>query len=433
MDNLTKTTIVADWEIEVSTGEPQAGDPSVRLLQPVRLQVEPSPLQQINAETIPSLPLFDPASPGWLKGERLPGVRTQETTARFLLDPGSLEVRSAGQISVRYLPNADYAADLDWGTLGRLPGGRIPEGRPVLVSYRHGLSRLDTVVFSPTGQVSIMQGVPHIATPNPPDLPPGVKALCNLWLPGRLSRLRPENLFPILEGPEEGLIHGGAVDLSERLPVTVNKLKSGGRLRILAWGDSVTDGGYLPDPAAERWQTQFAARLRERFPRAEIELMTEAWPGQNTSGYLAQPPGSSYNYQEKVLGAAPDLVISEFVNDAWLSPQGVEQQYSRFLADFRERGVEWIILTPHYVRPDWMDLDREIEVDEDPRPYVHGLRQFVNIHSRGVALADASRHWGRLWRQGLPYTTLLCNAINHPDRRGMKLFADSLVELLEGL
>ena len=112
---------------------------------------------------------------------------------------------------------------------------------------------------------------------------------------------------------------------------------------------------------------------------------------------------------------------------AGLDARGVEGQYGKLLSDFREIGAEWIILTPHYVRPDWMKLARQREIDDDPRPYVAGLREFAPRHS--VALADASLRWGRLWRQGLPYTTLLLNAVNHPDERGMKLFADSLMAL----
>jgi hypothetical protein len=46
--------------------------------------------------------------------------------------------------------------------------------------------------------------------------------------------------------------------------------------------------------------------------------------------------------------------------------------------------------------------------------------------------ADASKRWGRLWRQGIPYSTLFLNAINHPDARGMKLFADRLMVLFPG-
>jgi hypothetical protein len=55
------------------------------------------------------------------------------------------------------------------------------------------------------------------------------------------------------------------------------------------------------------------------------------------------------------------------------------------------------------------------------------LREFAAENS--VGLADASKRWGRLWRQGVPYTTLFMNSINHPDARGMAIFAGSLMEL----
>ncbi|BDC48131.1 hypothetical protein F183_A04470 [Bryobacterales bacterium F-183] len=78
-----------------------------------------------------------------------------------------------------------------------------------------------------------------------------------------------------------------------------------------------------------------------------------------------------------------------------------------------------------------MTLDRERDIDDDPRPYVHGLRDFARKHKDEVALADASLRYGRLWRQGIPYNTLMLNAINHPDARGMQLFADALMALFE--
>jgi hypothetical protein len=74
-----------------------------------------------------------------------------------------------------------------------------------------------------------------------------------------------------------------------------------------------------------------------------------------------------------------------------------------------------------------MGLKQETGIDQDPRPYVQGLRLFAA--NNPVALADASLRWGRLWRQGLPYSTLLMNNINHPDERGMELFADALMEI----
>jgi hypothetical protein len=72
-----------------------------------------------------------------------------------------------------------------------------------------------------------------------------------------------------------------------------------------------------------------------------------------------------------------------------------------------------------------MNLDRERDVDNDPRPYVAGLRAFAAQHH--VALADASLRYGRLWRQGIPYSSLMVNSINHPNAHGMKIFADALM------
>ena len=40
----------------------------------------------------------------------------------------------------------------------------------------------------------------------------------------------------------------------------MKKLQSGERLRLLAWGDSVTVGTYVPDWEHNRWQEQFVAR-----------------------------------------------------------------------------------------------------------------------------------------------------------------------------
>jgi hypothetical protein len=74
-----------------------------------------------------------------------------------------------------------------------------------------------------------------------------------------------------------------------------------------------------------------------------------------------------------------------------------------------------------------MGLKSERDCDEDPRAYVKALRQFAA--EKPVGLGDAALRYGRLWRQGIPYNTLMLNAINHPDAQGMKLFADALMRL----
>jgi len=321
----------------------------------------------------------------------------------------------------------DYEVDMNWGTIGRRTNGLIKAGQPVFVSYRHAQLQLDALLLNRAGQVVIRVGKPLAAAPLPPAIEAGERHLANIWLPGRVARLATEHLFPISElaYPEPPK---PSPTIAERLiPKALKKLQIGEPLRVLAWGDSVTVGTYVPDYQRNRWQEQFVARLHQRFPKAKIDLMTEAWGGRNTGSYLGEPPGSEHNYREKVLGAKPDLVVSEFVNDAGLNPAQVEERYAKLLLDFQGIGAEWIILTPHYVRPDWMGLDRERDIDDDPRPYVAGLRSFATRHD--VALADAARRYGRLWRQGIPYSTVMLNSINHPDARGMKIFADALMEL----
>ena len=412
--------LTGDWEVRVSVSEPRPLTETLHVVPPIALTV--------TAEKHDSLPVFNAGAGGWAKGAQLRGVRAQETTTPHLLEPESLVLRSGPEPGSTLLSRGkDYEVDLVWGTIGRSTNGVVREGQPVYASYRYAPLRIDAMVLTAAGRIVLRQGESRPAAPLPPELGPGERRLANIWLPGRLSRLAPEHLFPVMEAAYPEPPKPKPAPAEQLLPRTMEKLQSGARLRILAWGDSVTVGTYVPDWEHNRWQEQFVARLKSRFPKANIELVTEAWGGRNTASYLGEPPGSEHNYQEKVLATKPDLVVSEFVNDAGLKPEQVKERYGRLLADFKGIGAEWIILTPHYVRPDWMGLDRERDVDEDPRPYVAGLRQFATANN--VALADASRRYGRLWRQGIPYSTLMLNSINHPDARGMKLFADALMEL----
>ena len=419
-DTPAELRLAGDWEVHVTVKTSRTIAATVH--------VAPPEIVTVMAEKYDSLPPFNPNAGGWGKGAQLCGVRAQETTTPYLLDPESLVLRAGPAPDAALLRRGvDYEADLVWGTIGRSPHSVLKETQPVFASYRYARLRLDAVALTRKGRILLREGEPRSAAPLPSKLQEGERRLANIWVPGRLSRLGPEHLFPVLETAYPEPPKSKPAPAERLLPRTIKKLRSGQRLRILAWGDSVTVGTFVPDWERNRWQEQFVARLKARFPRAQIELLTEAWGGRNTASYLSEPPGSPHNYQEKVLAAKPDLIISEFVNDAGLNPAQVNERYGKLLADFQGVGAEWIILTPHYVRPDWMGLTRERDVDDDPRPYVAALREFAVWHR--TALADASLRYGRLWRQGIPYSTLLLNSINHPDARGMKLFADALMEL----
>lgn len=418
-----QVTLSGDWAVQVNVADSE-NDPEVSAL----VAVDLPPQFMVTAERHANLPIYDPAGPQYRRGARLTALFADALTAPDLLDPASVVVRSGpNETDETYVRGRDYEFESRWGGIGRIAGGRIAEGSPVFISYQHSLSRIDSIVLTSAGKLEYRAGKPAAETPQAPHVAATERRLANVWIPGQIARLTKNNLFPILETayPEPAMTCPSQAE--QKIPRALAKLRSGEPLRILAWGDSVTEGAYLAHPEREHWQQQFVARLRQRFPQAKIELVTEAWGGRTTGSYLAVPPGKPHNYQETVLNAKPDLVISEFVNDAGLNPKMVEERYGKLLADFQGIGAEWIILTPHYVRPDWMGLDRQNDIDEDPRPYVRGLREFAARHP--VALADASLRYGRLWRQGIPYNTLMTNCINHPGPEGLSIFADALMEL----
>lgn len=425
MDNerpAVRLEATGDWTLRVEVTAPALVS---RMARPsATLTVTPPERRTVNDEFGERIPLFDRRTSVWCRGYRLAGLRTQETMAKGQLMPGSVELRRAAD-GRRLMPGTDYLLDEEWGTLNRPEGGTLGGDEPVYISYRYGLSRLDSVVLTADARLDIRLGVSDVTAPRPPVLEAGEIRLANIGLRGYTERLGDDNLFPILEDryPESASPSPRAASM---IPQAYARLVDGGRLRILAWGDSVTVGSYLTDPA-DRWQEQWVARLRRAFPKADIELYSEAWGGRDTATYLAEPPGAEHNFNEKVLAVRPDLIVSEFVNDGGMNAAAVDERYGRILADFRRIGAEWIILTPHYVMPEWMGLTRVKEIDDDPREYVRAIRRFAE--REGVGLADASRRWGRLWRQGIPYMTLMLNAINHPDERGMAIFADSLMAL----
>lgn len=403
--------ITGDWEIEVTAAEGAA---------PVRLPVVPAVVTEVKDERLPALE-------EWVAGRGVrrtkpAGLADPVNHGRFVLDRPSVALRALPEAGGTVFElGRDFEADREWGGLGRLPGGRIAAGQPVLASYRYHQRRIDGVFRTADGAILLRAGEPRPGSPRPPEARPGEVRLANLWIPERLARLGPQSLFPILEERFPEPPRTSPSPAERHFPRALRQLREGQPLRLLAWGDSVT-GGYL---GPQQWPHQLVRRLQARFPQARIELVTAAWGGGNTRSFLTAPAGHPLAYADRVLGAKPDLIVSEFLNDSPLDVAETETRYRQVLADFRRIGAEWILIAPH--PSTFTNPPAEREVDDDPRPYVQLLRRFTAQH--GLALADAAARYGRLWRQGLPWTSLMGNSANHPDERGMALFVDSVLAL----
>lgn len=413
-----------DWQIRVHNGIAQVGKKRIRVRESVILNVSPPTLIRVHNERVDNMPQYDAGAAPWGRGYRPAKLVTFETTAANMLAPETLVLRLNPTDADSLTPKKDYDFEPRWATIGLLPGSRAT-GKTVFLDYDCGWSRIDSIVVDAKGVVLLREGKAHNSTPVEPELLPGESAIANVWVPGRLVRLAQDNIYPIIEPDYPSVARPHASHAAALLPKTWSKIKSGQHFSIMAWGDSVTAGGQASD-SAHQYQQVFIDKLRARFPNSRPELTTVGWGGRNTDSFLHEPKDALYNFDRAVIRPKPDLIIMEFVNDAYMTPEVVEQKYSYLLKRFQEIGAEWIILTPHYVRPDWMG-GATVRVETDPRPYVAGVRQFCAKHN--VALADASLRWGHLVKEGIPYTTLLSNSINHPNDRGHEMFAMALMEL----
>jgi lysophospholipase L1-like esterase len=405
----------------VAAGECRIGERKVTVASENTLNVAPAPILAVTNEPV-RLSVDKPA--GWSKGTRLRGCNARDVNACGAFVPGSLEIRRTkdGELLKE---GEDYLVDSDWGHAGLGPKSRVTAQDTVFASYRSSLLRMDTVQVSADGKVSLKQGEPHISAPVPPAADAGSLALAHVFVPYRATEVRRDDIYPILETPEQAVTR----TTPGRIPKTLAKLKAGETVTIVCWGDSVTAGGNASKPEL-RYVDVFAAGLRERFPKAKIDVRNISAGGSSSRQWL-HPDKFPYRDKrgaaspcrfERVLAAKADLVTLEFVNDAGLPPAMVGEVYSDILKRVQSVGAELILITPHFTM--WRMMGFKQMREPERRPYVLALRDFAERHR--VALADAAARWEHLWKEGLPYLTLLHNTINHPDDRGHRLFAEEL-------
>ena len=424
LENAMPVRFTGPWTVAVGPGSVAMEEDTLSLPAAVSVEVLPAAVIEVRGECHSGLPVYNDQTAGWVKGAKLRALITEECSQTGALRPETLRLRpSPGKEP--FAAGTDYAFDAFWGTFGRVEGGTIAPRQTVYADYDYSPSRLDSIVMDGAGQVHLRPGPPSVGVVLPPELSAGERAIVNVWVPGNLTALTEDNLYPI--GFAETAPATTALSQAEQyLPKTLAKLRAGEPVTIVAWGDSVTNGGGVGERYEAWYQNQFAVRLAQRFPKADIRLLTAAWGGASSQRYLDQPRGAEYDFVRDVLEPKPDLVTIEFVNDAYLDEEKTQTHYAGILEQIRGVGAEVALIAPHLVRPDWLKVDHT-KVQADPRPFVKGLHRFAAENQ--LALADASTRWCRLWRQGIPYTTLLANSINHPDVRGQAIFADALMAL----
>lgn len=346
----------------------------------------------------------------WLHGWHLSGTmsdyRSQDDTpVPGALVPGSVRVASE---SKALRADIDYLLDEQWSALTRLGDW----SGPARISYRYRLLRVDAIVKDGTGRLTTVQGRSHLSRPQPPVVS-GEHHVANVFVAGDERIILPiteRKWSPVSSAQPDSLSNMMALQESHARP-----------LRITCWGDSVTAGGS----SSSSWSAfpQMIERSMNRGGTA-TRVRTVAVGGTNTSQWLGD--ADAHLALGRVAETAPDVLVVEFVNDAGLEPEEWSRNYGAIAEQCRLWRCDLVLTTPHFVYPKWMG--HQSITESDNRPYVSFLRRFCAY--RGIALADVSRSWERLWRFGLPYPSLLSNGINHPDDRGHEIYAREILAAL---
>lgn len=203
----------------------------------------------------------------------------------------------------------------------------------------------------------------------------------------------------------------------QRLPATRAKLAAGGPLTIVAFGDSITNGGETSAPELIFWR-RWVADLSAKYPSAKISAINGATGGDSTTQGLKR-------LQEKVIAARPDLVLIAFgMNDH--NRRGVpladfERQLREMIARVRAATTaEIIVLSAFPPNPRWMHGSQRMA------EYAAATAR-VAAETR-CAYADVFTNWQTMIARKRP-EDLLANNINHPNDFGHWIYYRVLAAL----
>jgi acyl-CoA thioesterase-1 len=208
---------------------------------------------------------------------------------------------------------------------------------------------------------------------------------------------------------------------SERrlLPHSHKKLRAGGKLKIIAYGDSITAGGETSQPSLIYWQ-RWADELKRKYPHAEIEAVNGATGGDTTRNGLER-------LQTKVLSQHPDLVLIAFgMNDNNVPTFGVPlDEFKRNLGVIIDRirsdtKAEVILVSAFPPNPNWRFDSGEME------QYAQATGEVA--HEKQCAFVDIYHNWIARAAHKKP-EDLLGNDINHPNDFGHWIY----FQVLNGL
>jgi acyl-CoA thioesterase-1 len=193
---------------------------------------------------------------------------------------------------------------------------------------------------------------------------------------------------------------------------TLDDLKNGCDVTIVAFGDSITAGYAVRRGFPSFWKEM----LVRKHPDAKVEMINSGVSGDTTMDGLARLDWSVLSYE-------PDLVTVNFgINDCVLRLDLAEFEMNLVEMIRRIRsgpGSEMLLLssqpleTPPYDR---LVLD-----------YYQAIERVAK--EMDVGFVDVYGAWMERVRQGTPLGSLILSGLDHPNEAGYRIIAEELMKL----
>ncbi|MBN2314460.1 MAG: SGNH/GDSL hydrolase family protein [Sedimentisphaerales bacterium] len=212
-------------------------------------------------------------------------------------------------------------------------------------------------------------------------------------------------------------------------------------LTVVAFGDSVTQGytGVHTREPSVVYHHQLKRLLEERYPTHIFNILNAGLDG-NTAE-------TACKRLDSVIRHDPDLVVIQFgLND--IAANGLyglrafERAVTRIIDRLRrETRADLVLMTPNFIATgdnprlppclkksgEWKGLI-EMQNGGVPAQYAQLIRRIGA--EKNVAVADVYAAWEQLSEQ-TDTNTWLANGINHPDARGHRLAAETIMALID--
>lgn len=196
-----------------------------------------------------------------------------------------------------------------------------------------------------------------------------------------------------------------------KLSNTIRKLGTGEPLRIIALGDSLTQGWMV----RKGFLAFLAEMLKKKYPSGMVEIINRGIPGDTADGGL-------YRLRQDVLDHDPDLVFVQFgLNDAFtgVHPGRFEAAVQAIIDQIKnDTDAEILILTSVPVLYERMD-----EIADD----FYGRLEAI-AGREGLPIARVHRYWLKRIEEGVDFGSLVQADQVHPTVEGYRLMAEAIME-----